>query len=55
MDFNNYAGHILTIDKARDGTKRFAKKQKQTRFQNKNGNMNMVTIEKFECAQLNDK
>ena len=55
MDFENYAGRILTIDEARDGTKRFAKKQKQTKFKNKKGNMIMVTIEKFEFAQLNDK
>ena len=55
MDFDNYAGRILTSDEARDGTKRFTKKQKQTRFQNKQGNMVMVTIEKFEFAQLNDK
>ena len=55
MDFDNYAGRILTIDEARYGTKHFAKKQRQTKFQNKKGNMIMVTIEKFEFAQLNDK
>ena len=55
MDFDNYAGRILTIDEAHDSTKRSAKKQKQTRFQSKKGNMVMVTIKKFEFAQLNDK
>ena len=55
MDFDNYAGRILTIDEAHDGTKRSSKKQKQTRFQSKKGNMVMVTIKKLEFAQLNDK
>ena len=55
MDFNNYAGRILTIEEAQDGTKSFAKIQRQTRFQNKKGNMIMVTIKKLEFAQLNDK
>ena len=55
MDFNNYAGRILTNDEAHHGTKRFANKQKQTIFQNKKGNIIMVTIEKFEFAQLNNK
>ena len=35
MDFDNYAGRILTIDEAHDSTICFTKKQKQTRFQNK--------------------
>ena len=52
---DNYAGRILTIYEARNGNKHFAKKQKQTRFQNKIGNMIRVTIEKFEFTQLNDK
>ena len=55
MDLDNYAGRILTNDEACHGTKRFAKKQKQTRFQNKKGNIIMVTIEKFEFSQLNNK
>ena len=46
MDFDNYAGRILTIEDSREGTNRFANKQKQTRSQNKKGNMVMVTIEK---------
>ena len=37
MSLDNYAGRILTIDEACDGTKCFAKKGKQTRFQNKKG------------------
>ena len=55
MDFNNYASRIMTIKEAKEGTRRFAKKQKQTHFQNKKGNMVMVTIEKCEFGQLNDK
>ena len=55
MDFDNYAGRILTIDEAHNSTKPFAKKQKQTRFQNKKGKIITVTIEKFKLAQLNDK
>ena len=55
MDFNNYASRTMTIKEAKEGTRRFAKKQKQTRFQNKKGNMVMVTIEKCEFGQLNDK
>ena len=55
MDFDNYAGRILTIEEAQDGTKSFAKIQRQTRFQNKKGNMIMVTIKKLEFAQSNDK
>ena len=46
MDFDNYAGRILTIEDTREGTKRLANKQKETRSQNKKGNMIMVTIEK---------
>ena len=55
MDFDKYASRILTIEDAREGTNRFANKQKQTRFQNNKGNMIMVTIEKIEFGQLNDK
>ena len=35
MDFDNYSSRILTIEEAKEGSRRFAKKQKQTRFQNK--------------------
>ena len=55
MDFDNYASCILTIKEAKEGSRKFAKKQKQTHFQNKEGNMVMVTIEKCEFGQLNDK
>ena len=56
MDFDNYASRIFTMDEAEEGTKRFAKKQKQKRFQNKKGNIVvMVTIEKSEFGQLKDK
>ena len=55
MDFDNYASRILTIKVAKEGSRRFPKKQKQTRFQNKIGNMVMVIIEKCEFRQLNDK
>ena len=55
MDFDKYASRILTIEDAREGTNRFANKQKQARFQNNKGNMIMVTIEKREFGQLNDK
>ena len=55
MDFDNYASRILTLEEAEEGTKRFSKKQKQTEFQNKKGNMVMVTIDKSEFGQLNDK
>ena len=55
MDFDNYTGRILHIDEARESANRFARKNKQTRFQNKKGNMYMVTIEKSEFGQLNDK
>ena len=56
MDFNNYANHILTMEEAEEGSRRFAKKkkQKQIRFQNTKGNMVMVTLEKCEFGQLND-
>ena len=55
MNFEKYAGRILTINEVRDGTNRFSKKQKQTRFENKKGNMIMVTVKKAEFGQLNDK
>ena len=55
MNFDNYSSCILTIKEAKEGSSRFAKKQKQTCFQNKKGNMVMVTIEKCEFGQLNDK
>ena len=55
MNFEKYARRILTIVEAREGTNRFSKKQKQTRFENKKGNMIMVTVEKAEFGQLNDK
>ena len=56
MDFNNYANHILTMEEAEEGSRRFAKKkQKQIHFQNTKGNMGMVTLEKCEFGQLNDK
>ena len=55
MNFEKYARRILTINEAREGTYRFSKKQKQTRFKNKKGNMIMVTGEKAEFGQLNDK
>ena len=48
MNFEKYAGGILTIYEAREGVNKFSKKQKQTRFQNKKGNMIMVTVEKVE-------
>ena len=32
MDFDNYASHILTIEEAKEGSRRFAKKQKQIGF-----------------------
>ena len=54
MDFDNYASRILTLEEAEEGTKRFSKKQKQTRFQNKKSNMVMVTIDKSEFGQLNN-
>ena len=28
MDFNNYANHILTMEEAEEGSRRFAKKNK---------------------------
>ena len=55
MDFDKYEDHILTIEDAREGTNRFTNKQKQTRFQNKKGNMIMVTIEKYVFGKLNYK
>ena len=55
MDSDKYEGRILTIEQALEGTDRFANIQKQTIFQNKKGNMIMVTIEKCKFGQLNDK
>ena len=55
MDFDKYASRILTLEDTREGTNRFALKSKQTRFQNKRGNMSIVTIEMCEYGQLNDK
>ena len=43
------------LAEARESTNRFSKKQKQTRFENKKGNMIMVTVEKAKFGQLNDK
>ena len=55
MDFGIYTSRILTLEEAEKGTKRFSKKQKRTRFQNKKGNMVMVTIDKSEFGELDDK
>ena len=55
MYFDNYASHILTLKDAEEETNRFAKKQKQTRFQNNKVNMVMVTTEESEFGQLNYK
>ena len=55
MDSDEYEGRILTIEDAHEGTNRFANKQKQTIFQNKKGDMIMVTSEKYEFGHLNDK
>ena len=55
MDFDNYASCILPIKEAKEGSRKFTKKQKQTRIQNKKGNMTMVTIDKCEFGQLNYK
>ena len=55
MDVGNYASCILIIKEAKEGSRRFAKKQKQTRFQSNKGIMVMVTIEKCELGQLTDK
>ena len=38
IDFDNYASRILILEEAEERIKRFSKKQKQTRFQNKKGN-----------------
>ena len=35
MEFDNYASFIFTLDQVKEVSKRFAKKLKQTRFQNK--------------------
>ena len=55
MDFDNYAGRILHTGEAREGANRFATKNKETRFRNKKSNTYMVTIEKSEFGQLNNK
>ena len=55
MDFDNYASRILTMEEVEEGSRRFAKKQKHTRFQNTKGNMVMVTIENFKFGQLSNK
>ena len=55
MNFKKYARRILMIAEAREGTNRFSKKQKQMRFENKKENMIMITVEKAEFGQLNDK
>ena len=55
MDFDNHVSSIFTLEEAKEGSKRFAKQQKQTHFWNKKGNMVMVTISKCEFGQLNDK
>ena len=52
MNFEKYVGRIFTIDEVREGSNRFSKKQKQTRFENKKGNMIMITVEKAEFGQL---
>ena len=55
MDFDDYPGRILDIDEPREGASRFAKKNNRTSFWNKKGDMYMVTTEKGEFGQLNDK
>ena len=55
MNFHKYASRITSIDDARNETNRFAKKNKQTRFHNKKGNMIMVTVEKSEFGQSKNK
>ena len=55
MDFDKYTSRILTLEDAREGTNWFVLKSKKIRFQNKEGNMCMVTIEKSEFGQLNDR
>ena len=55
MDFDNYAGRILHTGEAREGANRFATKNKEARFRNKKSNTYMVTIEKSEFGQLNNK
>ena len=55
MYFDNYASHIRTLKDAEEGKTKFAKKQKQARFQNNKGNMVMATAEKSELGQLNYK
>ena len=55
MDFDNYASHILMLEEAKEGSKRFAKKQKLTLFQTKRGNTAMVPIDKCKFSQLNNK
>ena len=55
MNFDNYVSSILMLEEVKEGSKRFAKQQKQTRFQRKKGNMVMVAINKCKFGQLNDK
>ena len=55
MDFDNYASRILMLEEAKEGSKRFAKKQKLTRFQTKRGNTTMVPIDKWKFSELNNK
>ena len=56
MDFDNYACRILSLEEVWEGTIRFInKKIKQNRFQNKKGDMVMVTVGKCEFGQLSDK
>ena len=55
MDFDNYVSCILSIKEVKEGTGRFAKERKQTRFQNTKGNMVIVSIEKCRFGQLNDQ
>ena len=43
------------MEEAKEDKRPFAKKQKQTRFQNKKGNMVMITIKKCQFRQLSDK
>ena len=43
------------MEEAKEDMRPFAKKQKQTRFQNKKGNMVMIPIKKCQFRQLSDK
>ena len=61
--YKEYKGYELrkvcstnTHDRQGEGRyQQILEKQKQTRFENKKGNMIMVTVEKAEFGQLNDK